>query len=360
MNGSINVSGETNTDTTQRLKLSVVIVAWNTKDLLRDCLNSLYETIGRLAFEVIVVDNDSSDGTPEMVIREFPQVRIIENNENKGYAAANNQGMYAAKGKYILCLNPDTVAYPDSINRVLTFLEENRDYSVAGCRVKSPDGTYQIAVAKLFRPVDKFIIYGFLGYLQKAGIIKEHPYKRVKYSDEYLRSNGTVDYMICAFIMIRRELLETVGGLDPKFFFCVDDLDWGLRINRAGLKIKHLMDCEILHIANQSGKKIDRTSNEFQGTSHFWRKHYGLLGKLMFDYIRFSLILRDHTARVLRKVRLEKGRHLIFAIYMIFCIPLEVLLIIPLEIRHNRLIKNMPSHKAFQEDKSGIGRKSAR
>jgi len=337
------------------IKLSVVIVSWNTRDLLKECINSLYDTIRRHDFEAIVVENLSSDGTQEMIKSEFPQVRLIENSENLGYAAAANQGLEAAKGAYILCLNPDTIVYPDTVERVLGFLEENAEYSAAGCRIKLPGGSYQTAVAKLFRPLDKFIIYGFSFYLQRAGLFGMAPYDRVQYCDEYLRSNGTVDYMIGAFMMIRRELLETVGGLDPKFFFCVDDLDWGLRINRAGLKMKHLMDCEILHLANQSGKGMDRSSAEFRGTAYFWRKHYELLGKLMFDYLRFSMMLRDYTARILHKVRLEKARRLIFALYMIICIPVELLLMVPLEIKHRLLIKKMPSHVALRKGETGTG-----
>jgi GT2 family glycosyltransferase len=329
-------------DSNANIRLSVVVVSWNTRDLLRDCLGSVYATIEGIEFEVIVVDNKSIDGTPEMIRKKFPQVRLIQNDENLGYAAANNQGMFAGEGEYILCLNPDTVVYPGVINRVVAFLESNPDYAVAGCRLKSLDGTYQTAVAKLFSPMDKFTIYGFCHYLYKAGIIKTHPYDRVKYSDDYLRLDGTVDYMIGAFSMIRRQLLETVGGLDPEFFFCVDDLDWGLRINKAGLKIKHLMDCEILHLANQSGKQVDRFSTEFTGSAHFWAKHYGLLGQFMFDYFKFSMMLRDCTTRALHALRLAKLQHVAFAVYMLLFLPLEMMILFPLEIRHRRLIKTFP------------------
>ena len=331
----------------KNMKLSIVIVNWNTRDLLRDCLDSLYETINDRSFEVIVVDNCSSDDSPEMLRTEYQRVCLIDNSENVGYSAAANQGMYAAKGDYILCLNPDTIVNPGTIERVLRFLEDNRDYVAAGCRIKLPDGSYQTAVAKLFRPCDKFMIYGFSFYLQKAGLFGIAPYERVQYSDEYLRSDGTVDYMIGAFIMIRRELLKSVGGLDPDFFFCVDDLDWGLRINRAGLKMKHLMDCEILHLANQSGKRIDRSSTEFRGSSHFWTKHYGLLGGLMFNYFKFSVALRDYTVRALEKLHLVRFRHLIFALYMMVCIPVEILFMIPLEIKHHFLVNKFPSYKAL-------------
>ncbi len=335
-------------ESNESTKLSVVVVNWNTRDLLRDCLASVYVTVGRSDFEVIVVENKSTDGSREMVKTEFPQVRLIENSENRGYAAANAQGMSAAKGEYLLCLNPDTVVFTGTIEKVLMFLEENPEYAAAGCRLKLPDGSYQTAVAKLFRPLHKFIIYGFLNQLYRAGLIGVHPHNGVTYSDDYLSSYGTVDYMIGAFMMIRRQLLETVGTVDPGFFFCVDDLDWGLRINKAGLKIKHLMDCEILHVANQSGKQADRSSTEFQGTSYFWKKHYGLLGKLMFDYFRFVNVLRDYTVRILQKVRLMKFQSFIFSIYMIFCVPIEILIMVPLEIRHQFLISNFPSHKSLK------------
>lgn len=331
------------------LKLSIVIVNWNTKDLLRDCLKSVFDTVRRDDFEVIVVENNSTDGSQEMLKTEFPQVHLMESSENLGFPTANTQGMYAAEGEYILCLNPDTIVYAGTVERVLNFLEENTDYGAAGCRLKLPNGSYQTAAAKLFHPLDKLVIYGFSQYLHKIGIIKMHAYDRSKYSDEYLRSNGTVDYIIGAFVMIRRELLEKVGGMDPRFFLYVDDLDWGLRINRAGYKIKHLMDCEILHIADATGAFFDRNSFEFQSTTFYWRKHYGFLGKLMFYYLKFSMMLRDHTVTGLQKLGLFEIRHLFFAVYMIICIPLEMLFLIPLEIKHYFLIKDFPSYKALRK-----------
>ena len=332
-------------NSTDNVKLSVVIVEWNTDGLLRDCLHSLYRAIERNDLEVIVVDNNSTDGSRHMVKGEFPRVRLIVNSENVGFAAANNQGMSAARGKYILCLNPDTVVNAGAVEKSLDFLENNADYAAVGCRIRLPDGSYQTAAAKLFRPLDKFIVYGFFKYLYSVGLLRKHAYERVKYPAEYLRLDGTVDYMIGAFLMIRRQALDFVGGLDPAFFFCVDDLDWGLRFNEAGLKMKHLMDCEILHHANQSGAKIDRFSREFQGSSYFWRKHYGLLGKWMFGYLRFSMSLREHTIGILEKVHLSQWRHIVFAIFMIVCIPIEILLMIPLEIKHQRRIRRFPSYK---------------
>lgn len=345
------MSIETNSETTYAgtVELSIVIVSWNTRDLLRNCLHSVYDSLVKDDFEVLVVENNSSDGTSEMIEKEFPQVHLIVNEENLGYAAAMNKGMYSARGEYILCLNPDTIVYAGTIERASRFLKENAGYAAVGCRISLPDGSYQTAAAKLFRPLDEFIIYGFFKYLHLAGLCREHAYERVQYPEEYLRLNGTVDYMIGAFIMIKRQLLDSVGGLDPSFFFCVDDLDWGLRINEAGLKMKHLMDCEILHFANQSGAKINRCSTAFQGSSHFWKKHYGFLGKWMFDYFRINALLREQTIKILEKFRLLKYRHIVFAVYMIVFIPIEILLMIPLEIKHRLRIRKFPSYKNLKK-----------
>jgi GT2 family glycosyltransferase len=125
------------------MDVSIIIVNWNTRDILRDCLNSVYGNTKGLEIEVIVVDNASGDGSAEMVRPEFPEVRLIANSDNKGFAAANNQGIKAARGRYVLPLNSDTIVLDDAIARVVCIADDNPEAAVIGCRVLNSDRTMQ-------------------------------------------------------------------------------------------------------------------------------------------------------------------------------------------------------------------------
>jgi GT2 family glycosyltransferase len=125
------------------LDVSIIIVNWNTKDLLQNCLRSTLEQAGDVDYEIVVVDNASSDGSAEMVKQIFPQVKLIENTENHGFAAANNQGMAIAQGRYVLLLNSDTVILDNAIAKTVAFADDHPDAAVVGCRVLNPDRTLQ-------------------------------------------------------------------------------------------------------------------------------------------------------------------------------------------------------------------------
>ena len=125
------------------IDVSIIIVSWNTEEILRNCLKSVYEDGGDVAFEVIVIDNASSDGSAEMIRKNFPQVVLIENSENRGFAAANNQGITIAKGRYVLLLNSDTIVLDKAIEKTLSFADAHRESGIVGCRVLNPDKTLQ-------------------------------------------------------------------------------------------------------------------------------------------------------------------------------------------------------------------------
>jgi len=127
----------------ERMDVSVIIVSWNTRDILQDCLESVYAQTRGVSFEVIVVDNASSDGSVEMVRSQLQQVTLVANRDNRGFAAANNQGMQIARGRYILLLNSDTVVLDGAIQKVVAFADQHPEAAVVGCRVLNRDGTLQ-------------------------------------------------------------------------------------------------------------------------------------------------------------------------------------------------------------------------
>ena len=125
------------------MDISIIIVAWNVRELLYNCIKSIYEQTQGIKFEVIYVDNASKDGSVEMVVNEFPDVRVLKNRENKGFVAANNQGCEIAQGRYVLLLNSDTIILDNAIAETVKFADENPEAAAVGCKVLNPDGTLQ-------------------------------------------------------------------------------------------------------------------------------------------------------------------------------------------------------------------------
>jgi len=227
-----------------RIRLSIVIVTWNIRDVLAQCLRSLFaEDIG-VRHEVIQVDNGSTDGTCEMVEQEFPQVRLFRNPENLGFAKANNQGMRVANGDYLLLLNSDTVIVDSCVFRKwIEFMDSRPDVAMSGCRLLFPDGTHQV---------------GDAGFRPSAGTLLAHNLflnrllpRRVKgLFVSYRRSPGRmeVDWITGADVMVRKSVLPGVGMLDESIFIYAEDIEWGSRVRSIGHKVYYLPDLVIVHL----------------------------------------------------------------------------------------------------------------
>ena len=243
--------------------VSVIIVNWNTAALLCQCLTSLYaHAVSRP--EVIVVDNGSTDGSAQMVARSFPQVRLIRNMENRGFAAANNQGLALAMGRHLLLLNSDTVlatALPAALSR---FLDETPDAGAAGPRLVGADGGPQ-----------PFTFGGdpTLGYLLRRGA--RALLRRGPLHDWAESTSRAVDWVSGACLMVRREVYEQVGGLDEKLFMYFEDNDWCLRIRKAGWRVHRVPTITLTHLGGQSATHNPGASAAYyQSLLHFYRKHY--------------------------------------------------------------------------------------
>ena len=228
--------------------VSVIIVAWNVRQLLHDCLKSVYKKTQDIDFEVIYVDNASEDGSVEMVREQFAEVRIIENDENKGFIKANNQGIEVAQGRYVLLLNSDTILLDNAIARTVRFADANLDAAVFGCKVLNPDRTIQRTCFMYPSVLNMFLAATYL--------YKIFPKSRF-FGREHMTWWGFDEAMevetICGcFSLVRKEAIDQVGPMDERYFFYGDDPDWCYRFKKAGWKVMFTPDGRIIHYGGQT------------------------------------------------------------------------------------------------------------
>jgi hypothetical protein len=231
--------------------VSVIIVSWNTQDILRNCLRSIYEQGGDVALEVIVIDNASTDGSTEMVRKGFPQVILIENSENRGFAAANNRGIAIAKGRYVLLLNSDTVVLDHAIDKTLSFAQAHPESAVVGCRVLNPDRTLQ-PTCFMFPSILNMLLSST--YLYKL-FPKSRFFGRERMTWWNRNDIREVDVVTGCFMLVRRETIEQVGLMDERFFMYGEETDWCYRFKQAGWKVMFTPCANIIHLGGQSTKK---------------------------------------------------------------------------------------------------------
>ncbi len=256
------------------MDLSIVIVNWNTLDLLRDCLESVFKETAGIRFEVIVVDNGSTDGSIEMVKKDFPDVRLIENHENRGYSTANNQGIELAEGRYICLLNSDTVIIDNALAKLNQFLDGNAEAGAITCLLVNPDGSPQFGSA-----LGETNLLYMLSV--ETGLYKKFPKSRVwgKPFLGYLDHSKTHELEVCpsAVITIRREVFENTGLLDENIFFGTIDWDYSLRMRRKGWKLFFLPEAKVLHYGGKSKDPIRKELlyKDYVSRFYYFWKHYG-------------------------------------------------------------------------------------
>ena len=232
-------------------KLSVIIVSWNTVDLLRQCLTSLLEEDSQIPFEVIVVDNASSDGSTEMVKKEFPHVRLIQNTNNAGFSKANNQAVKIAKGEYILLLNSDTIIHNNLIFKEwIAFMDKHPETGASGCRLIFPDGSHQVGDAG-YRPSFKTVL-NWAFFLTR---VFPHHFKGLFLSYGKLNHEIAVDWISGAAFLVQKSIIPRVGLLDEDTFMYAEDIEWGCRIRSFGYRVSYLPYLEIVHLQGASSKK---------------------------------------------------------------------------------------------------------
>jgi len=243
------------------LDLSIIIVSYNTKDLLKQCLDSIYGKVQNISFEIFVVDNNSQDGSPKMVKNLFPKVKLIENKENKGFASANNSAIKKSKGGYVLLLNSDTIVLPGSLSRMKQFMDETPKAGATGCKLINPDGS-----------------------LQSFG----RGLKRIQEKD--IRE---VNWVEAACLMVRQRVIEEIGLMDENFFFYSEDMDWCRRMRLAGWKIFCISQAKVIHYGRGSTRKWDSkiVTEAYKSGYYYARKHFGIVIAIIYRMVALIEIL---------------------------------------------------------------------
>lgn len=240
--------------------LSIIIVSWNVKDLLKKCLDSIYQNQGDLELEVFVVDNASTDGTPEMVRNDFPSVSLIENKNNRGFAAANNQAIKLAKGEYILILNPDTEIMGDTLQKSIEFMEQNPKAGILGCQILNSDRTVQPSVRRFptFWPI--FLIFLKLPKIfPNLSAVNHYLFRDF----DYLKTQS-VDQIMGAFMLVKKEVFRKIGFFDERFFLWFEEVDLCRRAASAGFEIFYYPEAKIIHYGGQSFNQQATVKKQWQ------------------------------------------------------------------------------------------------
>src|SRR3972149_58707 len=249
----------------------IIIVNWNTRRILYDCLTSIYRETKTCSFETIVVDNNSTDFSTQMVKTEFPQVLLITNSKNVGFATANNQGMRIARGRYILLLNSDVVILDNAISKMISFADSNLEAGVVACRIRNPDGTLQSTCFK-FPSLLNMILS--VTYLQKL-FPRSTFFGRERMGWFDWNSVCEMDVVAGCFMLVRRKAIEQVGLMDESYFMYGEETDWCYRFKQAGWKGCFAPGAEIIHLGGSSSKQMkpEMTLQLWASILFFLKKH---------------------------------------------------------------------------------------
>lgn len=242
--------------------LSIIILNFNTKDYTLKCLKSLenHDSIFREGTsEIIVVDNDSTDGSIEAIEKKFPRVKLIKNKNNLGFAKANNKGIKKAKGEIILLLNSDTIVHDETLTKMIEFIKENENLGAATPRLELTDGSLDLACHRGFPTPWNAVTY-FSGLEQFFPNLKIFSGYHQTWKD--FNTPHQVGAISGACFFIKREVIDEIGLLDERFFMYAEDLDWCMRIKQAGWKIFYNPDAKVTHFKKRSGREKEKDQEE--------------------------------------------------------------------------------------------------
>jgi GT2 family glycosyltransferase len=305
--------------------LAVIIVSYNTRDLLRTCLRSLLVSLERVSppgramevnqtvagsgagpsrgfqagaaaptYDVFVVDNGSPDGSPEMVAEEFPEIHLLALGENRGFAAANNRAIREADARYLLFLNPDTEVLGDAPIALLRFMDEHPAAGAAGGRLLNPDLSFQHSCFRFPTLPMSFLDFFPLNHrLANSSVNGRYP--RARY-----RRAFRIDHPLGACLMVRREVVERIGGFDEGYFMYCEEVDWCYRMRQAGWEIWYTPSAEIIHHAGSSTRQSagPMLVQLHRSRDRFFRRHYGpVFSYLAQRVVRLGMAAAERRAR---------------------------------------------------------------
>jgi GT2 family glycosyltransferase len=266
-----------------QVDLGIVIVNWNTRDLLLRCLETVFASGGGLQYRVVVVDNASTDGSADAVRQQFPAAEVIASEINGGFSYGNNLGLrhlgFRAAGdvdadapRYALLLNPDTEVEPGSLAGMTRYMDAYPEVGVAGPKLVLPDGSLDLACRRSF-PTPAVAFYRFSGL---AKLFPKSPrFARYNMTFVDVDQELEVDSVVGAYMQVRREAIERVGLLDETFFMYGEDLDWAFRVKNAGWKVMYHPQVTVKHVKRAASRRSKKAQMEFtRAMLLFYRKHY--------------------------------------------------------------------------------------
>ena len=293
-------------------RLSIIIVNYNVKYFLEQCLCSVIKAINNIETEIFVVDNHSNDGSVEYLQPKFPRVKFIINKINTGFAKANNQALMQASGEFILFLNPDTIVAEDSFEKCISFLEANEKAGAVGVKMIDGSGFY-LKESKRGFPSP------LVSFYKLSGLINLFPHSKI-FARYYLghlnnNENNKVDVLSGAFMMIKKEVLDITGGFDEQFFMYAEDIDLSFRIQKANYYNYYLAETTIIHFKGESTRKDFRYTKLFyKAMSQFVRKHYkGGVTFIFTAFMDLAIWLRAAISLIInlfktKKIKINKNK----------------------------------------------------
>jgi GT2 family glycosyltransferase len=296
--------------------ISIIIVSWNAKDMLEKCLVSISNQSNRYQIETIVVDNASTDGAPDVVKNNFPEVTLIQNSANLGFAKANNVGISNSNGRYVCLINSDVVVLDNCLDRMCEYMDSNPEIGVLGPRVLNPDGTLQQTCRKFPNLWD--------GFCRATALDKVFPQSRI-FGRQFMTfithdEARTVDYLSGCFMMVRKRSMEQVGLLDEAFFFYAEDKDWCKRFWDNGWAVGYYPNAEAIHYLYGSSNKdpVRYYIQEIKANMQYYKKHHSrsvfigyMLTVALHQLIRFigsfGYYVIKPSARELSRINLRRS-----------------------------------------------------
>lgn len=249
------------------MDISIIIVSYNTRQILAECLNSVIQQTQGLSYEIIVIDNASVDGSVEMLRQEFPGIIVKDNRENRGFSSANNQGIAIARGDFVFFLNPDTILLNNAAKLMMEFIETQKDAGFVGPALYYQDGRYQPSIGVFSSPLHVLYLYmPFTGFIHNL-------YYKYLFSKDKIRN---VDWLCGAALLVRRAVLQKVGGFDENFFMYSEEEDLCLRMKKNGYRLFYFPAAKIIHLKGQSSldRKSQSNHNFWVSKIKFFKKHY--------------------------------------------------------------------------------------
>jgi N-acetylglucosaminyl-diphospho-decaprenol L-rhamnosyltransferase len=277
--------------------VSIILVSWNTRDLLLNCLQSLPAAVGDLRADVWVVDNGSTDGSVAAVHKHFPLVQLIQNKSNPGFAAANNQAIAASAGRYALLLNSDTIAEPASIKQLVRFADTHPRAGIVGAQLLNPDRSFQASYANFPSLHSELLSVTGVGP-------RLFGYWYPSYGPRHSGITRRVDWVQGACMLARKASIKQAGLMDEQYFMYNEEIDWCLQMWKAGWEVWYLPAARITHYGGQSTRQVGHAMVQalYRSKVRFFRKHYGQTSAIALQsafvaVLRVKWLIRTLAAR---------------------------------------------------------------